>query len=449
MTTTRTTTGRWARALGAALLGLLASGLFVTRSLAATPPPTPTITAGPTGSVTSTSATFRWSVVNAPRGLKYVCSLDGAAFTACTNGVSFRSLAVGSHTFQVESVLSGAYSTPATRNWTIDTRPPVPAVAFPRSGSSISTSVFPTGCTVPGLCGTATDGTGVSAVTVSLRQGTGNYWGGTSFSSRRETYFSASLSTAGSTSSAWSYALASIPVGTYTLNVKATDSLGMTGSTPTSSTFTITSAVAPPAPVVTAAPTNPSPDTSPTFSFTATQTGVGFMCSLDSGAAVACDSGTISYTTLTPASHCFSVTATTNGATSTPTNHCWTIVETIGGFSISGGPTASLSPGGTPQSIDLTITNPFPFAIRVLSIAISVDAATNHPGCNGPANLAVTRAFTGTATIPGNSTKRLSELAPAVSAAQWPQVQMIDASFDQNACKGAVFSLTYTGTASQ
>lgn len=445
--TGKTTTRRWARALGATLLGLLVSGVFVTRSLAATPPPTPTITAGPTGTVKVTTATFKWSVTNAPKGTTYACSLDNAAFTTCTSGISYKALTDGAHTFRVQSVLAGTPSTPAARPWAIDVRPPVPAPTFPTPGSTTTLATYANGCAVPGFCGTAVDATGVAGVTISLRQGTGNYWSGTSFSAKRETYLTATLGATGAASTTWSYPLASLPVGTYTVNIKSTDTLGTATATPVSASFTLVNPVTPP--TITVRPTDPSPDAAPTFSFTGIPTGVGFRCSLDGGAAVVCDSGSITYSNLSPAAHCFSVVAVSAGANSTATSYCWNLVATVGGFTISGSPSATLTPGGTPQPIDLSITNPFPFAIKVLSIGITVDASTSRPGCNGPANLAVTRPFSGTATIPANSTKKLSELAPTVTADQWPLVQMIDATFDQNACKGASFTLTYTGTASQ
>jgi hypothetical protein len=105
-----------------------------------------------------------------------------------------------------------------------DTTPPSSTTTFPASGGSYTTSAWNAGCAATGFCGTASDGaSGVQKVELSIRQGTGNYWNGSAFSSASEVFV-----TAAGTSS-WSYAFpaSSFPAdGQYTIRVRATDNAG-------------------------------------------------------------------------------------------------------------------------------------------------------------------------------------------------------------------------------
>jgi hypothetical protein len=94
-----------------------------------TTPPDTTIDSGPTGTVSSTSASFSFSGsddVTSAANLKFECSLDGAAFTSCTSSKSYSGLSEGQHTFSVRAIDSAnnVDPTPATRTWTVDTIAP-------------------------------------------------------------------------------------------------------------------------------------------------------------------------------------------------------------------------------------------------------------------------------------------------------------------------------------
>jgi uncharacterized repeat protein (TIGR01451 family) len=83
--------------------------------------PDTTITAGPTGTVRSTSATFSFTGTPTPSGFE--CSLDSAAFTPCSSPTTYTGLAPSSlHSLRVRAVNAEglADSTPATRQWTVD-----------------------------------------------------------------------------------------------------------------------------------------------------------------------------------------------------------------------------------------------------------------------------------------------------------------------------------------
>ena len=203
----------------------------------ATAPPTPSITSAPTSPTTATNASF--SFTDTEGGVTFQCQLDAGGYSSCTSPKSYGSLAEGSHTFSVRAVDAATNnSAAATSTWIVDLTNPTTAITFPVSSSTYATSVsgsYELGCgtaTAYDVCGTSSDANGVSSVRVSIRQGSGNYWNGSSFASSTEVLIGAS----GTTS--WSYVFNSFPAeGAYTLRAVATDAAGNTSSA--STTFSI------------------------------------------------------------------------------------------------------------------------------------------------------------------------------------------------------------------
>ena len=114
--------------------------------------------------------------------------------------------------------------------------------------------------------------------------------------------------------------------GSHTFSVKAQDSAGNLSSA-TSFTWTINT-TAPPIPTITSTPANPTNQTGASFSFSDTQTGVSFLCQLDSSAFTACTSPA-TYSALSQGSHTFSVKAQDSaGNQSGATSFTWTINTT-------------------------------------------------------------------------------------------------------------------------
>jgi hypothetical protein len=104
-----------------------------------------------------------------------------------------------------------------------DTAAPAITIGFPQDGQAASAAAWAGGCPTTGLCGAASDPSGVAAVSLSVRQGSsGLYWGGSSFNQASETFVPAT----GTTS--WALAFARPPDGSYTLHVRASDGLGNT-----------------------------------------------------------------------------------------------------------------------------------------------------------------------------------------------------------------------------
>jgi len=85
-----------------------------------TTPPTVSITAGPSGWVQSTDATFKFNSPSDP-GATFQCRLDSGSYVPCTSPASYTSLGAGQHTFYVtakDALLN--ISSPAHQTWTVD-----------------------------------------------------------------------------------------------------------------------------------------------------------------------------------------------------------------------------------------------------------------------------------------------------------------------------------------
>jgi hypothetical protein len=88
----------------------------------ATAPAAPTITVGPSAQTNQTSASFTFT---GEAGATFECSLDGAAFAACTSPKTYSGLADGAHAFQVRQIDTAGNTGPAAnRAWTVDSTPP-------------------------------------------------------------------------------------------------------------------------------------------------------------------------------------------------------------------------------------------------------------------------------------------------------------------------------------
>lgn len=166
-------------------------------------------------------------------GATFECQLDGGGYSACTSPKSYTGLAAGSHTFDVRAVDgAGNRSTPASHTWTVDTTGPATTISHPLAGSSHNDASYTAGCgtsSTDEICGTASDGAGISSVKISIQeQSTGKYWnGGSAFNNHSETLFDVT----GTTS--WTYALLASKFSetSYTIRIVATDTLNNASST--------------------------------------------------------------------------------------------------------------------------------------------------------------------------------------------------------------------------
>ena len=226
----------------------------------------------------------------------------------------------------------------ASYTWLVDTTAPSSTVTFPVASATYNTAGWNSGCATSGLCGTYGDGTGagVAEVEISIRQGSGDYWNGTAFSSGAEIWNDASLSTGN-----WSLAFAAgnFPAdGGYTVRVRAVDAVA-NAQTPSSRTFTIDRDG--PETSIDSNPVHPTASTSATFTFSSDEGGSTFECRIDGGAWGACTTPR-NYTTLSDGSHTFDVRATdvAGNTDATPASYTW-LVDTSAPSSTATFPTAS------------------------------------------------------------------------------------------------------------
>ncbi|HET6656454.1 MAG TPA: Ig-like domain-containing protein [Gaiellaceae bacterium] len=284
--------------------------------------PATTIDSSPSLTSNSAAATFTFSSTEGSS--TFECELDGGGFSSCSSPKNYSGLAEGSHTFKVRATdqAGNVDATPAQFTWTVDTVNPSAVFTFPASGANYDGTGWGAGCATAGFCGTYSDATsGVQGVEISIRQGTGNYWNGTTFGSATEVF-----QTATTGGGDWSYAFpaSSFPAGgSYTVHVRATDNAGNTETGP-SRTFTYDTT--PPETTIDSNPSDPSTSADATFTFSADEGGSTFACELDGGGFSACTSPK-NYSSLAEGSHTFKVRSTDGAGNTdpTPAQFTWTV----------------------------------------------------------------------------------------------------------------------------
>ncbi|MDQ3865593.1 MAG: Ig-like domain-containing protein [Actinomycetota bacterium] len=334
--------------------------------------PNTTIGTGPLATTRFTSASFTFAADDP--AATFACRLDGAPFTACTSPKSYSGLAEGTHTFEVRATDAAGNSdpTPATRTWTIDATPPAaPTIDSPAEGSTSTTGTVT-------LSGTAEPGS-----TVQLFEGT---------TARGTT----SVSAGGS----WSRTLVGVPDGTHTYTAKASDAAG--NASVASNARTIVVDTTAPETTIEAAPSALTNSASASFSFSTSETGATFECSLDGAAYTAC-SPPAAYAGLAEGSHTFRVRArdAAGNVDASPASHTWTIDLTPPDTTILSGPSdptpetsaafdfastetgaafecrlddAEWAPCTGPVSYDGLAAGPHTFAVRATDAAGNTDA---------------------------------------------------------------------------
>lgn len=207
----------------------------------------------------------------------------------------------------------------------------------------------------------------------------------------------------------------------------------------------------PPVPVITTSPESTTYETWAHFEFADAGDYSGFECRLDDARFKPCAPQGANYYNLGLGWHWFEVVAVHGEVRSAPRSFWWHCrpLPAKGGFEIRGNAPEPFYPGET-ELLDLAVTNPFKFAIKVLGVLVTVEPLPTKdgrpdPGCPGSANLLVTRPLGTTLAVPARSTKSLSDLG--VPQAAWPVLTMPDLPVNQDACEGATFTLLYHGTA--
>ena len=102
--------------------------------------PDTTISSGPSGTVTTSSASFGFT--SSETGSTFQCRLDAGAWGACSSPKAYSGLANGSHTFDVRATDAAANTdaTPASRTWTVNVTQAPPGVIVVQPGGNLSTA---------------------------------------------------------------------------------------------------------------------------------------------------------------------------------------------------------------------------------------------------------------------------------------------------------------------
>jgi hypothetical protein len=325
--------------------------------------PDTTIGSGPTGTTSTSSASF--SLTASESGSTFECKLDTGAYAGCTSPKAYSGLAAGSHTFSVRATdaAGNTDSTPASRTWTVQSaaadHQPTAAYAyspaFPTTGQAVSFDASSATCDdapctyvweddgsdgpggdqwplgngktmsftfqeqgVKNVRVTVTDADGdadttMKAVTVgaaappadTTAPDTTITSGPTATTSDTTPTFAFTASESGSTfdcqvdNGAWApctspWTASALADGDHTVAVRATDAAGNPDDTPATRAFTVDTAPPPdtsaPNTTIGSGPIGTTDDSTPTFTFTATESGATFECRLDSGSWATCAS---------------------------------------------------------------------------------------------------------------------------------------------------------------
>jgi hypothetical protein len=275
------------------------------------PPPADTmapdtsISSGPSGTTTSTSASFGFSATES--GSSFQCSLDSGSWGACTSPKAYSGVAVGSHTFSVKATdaAGNVDTTPATRGWTVQETAP-PADTTPPETTITS---------------------GPAATTTSTSASLGFK------SSESGSTFQCKLDSGSWTNCTSAKSYSGLTVGAHAFSVKATDAAGNADSSPATRSWT-EQAVTPPADTtapdtsISSGPSGTTTSTSADLAFSSSEGSSTYQCSLDSGAWTSCTSPK-SYNSLALGTHSFSVRATdaAGNTDASPATRSWTVQD--------------------------------------------------------------------------------------------------------------------------
>jgi hypothetical protein len=156
--------------------------------------------------------------------------------------------------------------------------------------------------------------------------------------------------------SPWTYSDSDLTEGTHTFSVKAVDALdNESGITSYDWTIDLTE----PTTSITATPTNPSGDSSPSFSFTSSEAGSSFECALDGGALSSCPNPK-SYFSLADGSHTFTAREIdlAGNTDATPASYTWAIDTSAPVVTLSSPADGSATSNVTPAISGLADTGP-------------------------------------------------------------------------------------------
>jgi hypothetical protein len=246
------------------------------------------IDSGPGVETNSSSANFTF--ISNVVGSTFECSLDGAAFAACTSPKTYITLKAGNHNFKVQATAGGITDpTPANYNWTIDIKAPNTTInSSPPALTNNPRATFEFTSTEPG---------------------------GT---------FQCSVDDGAFAPCASPFTTDPLGDGKHAFQVRALDLAGNPDKSPAKAKTWTVDTIAPDT-TITKTPANPTTSTSAAFKFNSEKKST-FQCSLDGGPFTPCKSGQ-KYSGLATGNHNFQAQATdaAGNIELTPANFDWTI----------------------------------------------------------------------------------------------------------------------------
>jgi CSLREA domain-containing protein len=276
--------------------------------------PETSITTGAAASTTSTSAVFVFTASEA--GSTFECSLDGEPFESCASPVTETGLALGPHTFAVQATdpAGNTDASPAEHSWTVvaDTTDPDTAITAGPSGANTAVDV--------GLEFTGSDDTTLAA----------------------DLEFECAFDGGPFESCASPHVIQGLAPGDHSFAVRAIDEALNVDDTPATRAWT-TVDLTPPETSIASGPASPTEASTATFTFSSSEAGATFECSLDGASFAACTSPA-AVGGLVPGDHTFRVRArdAAGNADPTPDLYAWTVVSpSAPETSIVSGPPAS------------------------------------------------------------------------------------------------------------
>jgi hypothetical protein len=122
------------------------------------------------------------------------------------------------------------------------------------------------------------------------------------------------------------------------------------------------------------------------------------------------------------------------------------VVQPTLSFQIAGSPPRLLAPG-VRAPLDLRLTNPYGFPLKVSNLAVGVEEATSRPGCSGTANFRAAGPRVAGFVLAAQA--KDVPLSTLIGASSLPTVEMLDTAVGQEACIDTAVTLQYSGSASR
>lgn len=305
-----------------------------------TVPPDTMLLSGPPAADNSVTAQFAFR--SNEDNVAFDCSLDNAGYLPCTSGATFGPVGDGPHAFAVRARdrAGNVDPSPAVYAWSVDTRTPdTQLISGPSGPTGSTTATFTFFSPDAGAGATfqcALDGSAFTACT------------------SPQTY-------------------TSLSEAAHTFAVRVRDAVGNLDPTPATRTWTVD--LTPPDTTITDGPSGTVPIASASFSFTSSEPGSTFSCSLDGAPFAPCTSPD-SITGLAQGAHAFAVRATDAAGHDdpSPASRSWTVDTVAPNVTITSGPGNGTTSG--PRVV-------FSFTVNEGSVTCSLDGGA-FAACASP-----------------------------------------------------------------